>query len=56
VRTEITDLDQLRAESDLRKAVIIGLDLTREDVRVPLDGALLLGCTLSETMQRPRER
>jgi predicted Rossmann-fold nucleotide-binding protein len=55
VRTEITDLDQLRAESDLRKAVIIGLDLTREDVRVPLDGALLLGCALSETMQRRAE-
>ncbi len=52
VRTEITDLDQLRAQPDLRKAVIIGLDLTREDVRVPLDGALLLGCALSETMQR----
>ncbi|MET9228524.1 hypothetical protein [Lentzea sp. NPDC003310] len=55
MRIEITDLDQLRAAPDLRKAVIIGLDLTREDVRVPLDGALLLGCTLSETMQRRAE-
>ncbi|MEU7480007.1 hypothetical protein AB0A63_28735 [Lentzea sp. NPDC042327] len=55
MRTEITDLDHLRAAPDLRKAVIVGLDLTREDVRVPMDGALLLGCTLSETMQRRAE-
>ncbi|GLZ36267.1 hypothetical protein Lesp02_84540 [Lentzea sp. NBRC 105346] len=52
MRTEITTLEHLRTASDLRGAVLIGLDLTGEDVRAPLDGALLLGCTLSETQQR----
>ncbi|SDF61850.1 Predicted Rossmann fold nucleotide-binding protein [Lentzea fradiae] len=55
MRIEITGLDQLREQPDLRNAVIIGLDLTREDVRVPMDGALLLGCTLGESMQRRAE-
>ncbi|MFD9699381.1 LOG family protein [Lentzea sp. NPDC059081] len=55
MRIEITGLDQLRNTPDLRKAVITGLDLTREDVRAPLDGALFLGCTLGESMQRRAE-
>jgi predicted Rossmann-fold nucleotide-binding protein len=52
---EICSLDQLREASDLRGAVLIGLDLTGEDVRVPLDGALLLGCSMNGTTQRRAE-
>jgi len=55
VRTEISDLDQLRATADLRGAVLTGLDLTGEDVRGPLDGALFLGCLLSPALQRRAE-
>jgi predicted Rossmann-fold nucleotide-binding protein len=52
VRTEISDLAQLRATTDLRGAVLIGLDLTDEELRGPLDGALFLGCVLSPAAQR----
>ena len=55
MRTEISDLDQLRATADLRGAVLTGLDLTGEDVRGPLDGALFLGCLLSPALQRRAE-
>jgi predicted Rossmann-fold nucleotide-binding protein len=55
VRTEISDLAQLRATADLRGAVLTGLDLTGEDVRGPLDGALFLGCLLSPALQRRAE-
>ncbi|HEX6341644.1 hypothetical protein [Umezawaea sp.] len=55
MRTEISDLDQLRAATDLRGAVLTGLDLTGEDVRGPLDGALFLGCLLSPALQRRAE-
>ncbi|PRY43367.1 hypothetical protein [Umezawaea tangerina] len=52
MRTEISDLDQLRATADLRGAVLTGLDLTTEDLRGPLDGALFLGCLLSPALAR----
>jgi hypothetical protein len=52
VRTEYTDLDQVRAATELRDAVLVGLDLGEEDLRVPVDGALFLGCTLSPLAQR----
>jgi predicted Rossmann-fold nucleotide-binding protein len=61
VRVEYADLDDLRAHrdrgADLRGAVLVGLDLTEPDddrlLRTPLDGALLLGCTLTpETARR----
>ncbi|CCH35348.1 hypothetical protein ABZ816_12135 [Actinosynnema sp. NPDC047251] len=52
MRTEIRDLDQVHAADDLRGAVLIGLDLTGVDLRVPLDGALFLGCLLSPSGQR----
>lgn len=55
MRTEISSLEQLRDSSDLRDAVLIGLDLTSEDVRQPLDGALLLGCALNATTRRRAE-
>ena len=55
MRTEISDLEQLRATADLRGAVLTGLDLTGEDVRGPLDGALFLGCLLSPALQRRAE-
>jgi predicted Rossmann-fold nucleotide-binding protein len=50
------DLDQLRdhraAGGDLRDAMLVGLDLAdpggEELLRTPLDGALLLGCALTE--------
>ncbi|GAA1280533.1 hypothetical protein [Saccharothrix xinjiangensis] len=52
MRTEFTDLDQVRAADDLRDAVVVGLDLGAEELRVPVDGALFLGCTLSPAAQR----
>lgn len=52
MRTEFTDLDEVRAADDLRHAVLVGLDLSGEDLRVPMDGALFLGCTLSPVAQR----
>ena len=52
MRTEFTDLDQVRAADDLRNAVLVGLDLTDVDLRVPVDGALFLGCALSPVGQR----
>ncbi|HVK24600.1 MAG TPA: hypothetical protein VM677_24840 [Actinokineospora sp.] len=63
MRTEITDLDTLRrhrADSlDLRRVVLTRLDLTaREDdalLRTAMDGALLLGCTLTPEARRRAE-
>jgi predicted Rossmann-fold nucleotide-binding protein len=55
VRTEISDLDHLRATTDLRGAVLTGLDLRGEELRGPLDGALFLGCVLSPALQRKAE-
>ncbi|ONI82444.1 hypothetical protein ALI22I_40900 [Saccharothrix sp. ALI-22-I] len=52
MRTEFTALDQVRAADDLKRAVLVGLDLSEEDLRVPMDGALFLGCTLSPVGQR----
>ena len=61
MRVEYADVDILRTDRetgrDLRGAVLIGLDLTgREEdrlLRTPLDGALLLGCSLTpETARR----
>ncbi|WP_433266146.1 LOG family protein [Actinosynnema sp. CS-041913] len=52
MRTEIRDLEQVRAAEDLRGAVLVGLDLSGEDLRVPLDGALFLGCVLPPSGQR----
>lgn len=52
MRTEFTDPDQVRAAGDLKHAVLVGLDLSDEDLRVPMDGALFLGCTLSPVGQR----
>ncbi|MBW4715808.1 LOG family protein [Saccharothrix obliqua] len=52
MRTEITDPEQFRAATDLRGAVLVGLDLSGEELRVPLDGAVFLGCALSATGQR----
>ncbi|KOX13106.1 hypothetical protein ADK67_44765 [Saccharothrix sp. NRRL B-16348] len=36
----------------MRHAVLVGLDLSEEELRVPMDGALFLGCTLSPLGQR----
>ncbi len=52
MRTEFRELEQVRAAGDLRDAVLIGLDLSGEDLRVPLDRALFLGCVLSPAGQR----
>ncbi len=52
MRTEFTDLDAVRAADDLRDAVVVGLDLGAEELRVPMDGALFLGCALSPGAQR----
>ncbi|XVV03483.1 LOG family protein [Actinosynnema sp. CA-248983] len=52
MRTEITSAAQVRAASDLRGAVLVGLDLGDDDLRVPLDGALFLGCVLSPATRR----
>ncbi|MFD1148967.1 LOG family protein [Saccharothrix hoggarensis] len=52
MRTEYTDPDRVRAADDLRHAVLIGLDLSDVDLRVPMDGALFLGCALSPVAQR----
>ncbi|MEU4444278.1 hypothetical protein AB0K14_18485 [Actinosynnema sp. NPDC050801] len=52
MRTEFTTLDQVRAAGELRHAVLVGLDLSEEELRVPMDGALFLGCTLSPVGQR----
>jgi predicted Rossmann-fold nucleotide-binding protein len=55
MRTEITDPDRARAATDLRRAVLVGLDLGGEELRAPLDGALFLGCVLSPATQRRAE-
>ena len=63
MRTEIGSVAELRAHreagQDLRRAVLVGLDLTDPDddllLRTPLDGALLLGCALTPTSQRRAE-
>jgi predicted Rossmann-fold nucleotide-binding protein len=61
MRKEIVDLAGLRAyrESgkDLRDVVLIGLDLTGDDLllRTALDGAVLLGCELSSRARRQAE-
>ncbi|GAA3889819.1 LOG family protein [Saccharothrix violaceirubra] len=52
MRTEIRTVEGARAAADLRGAVLTGLDLTAVDLRVPLDGALFLGCVLSPATQR----
>ncbi|NUT91516.1 MAG: hypothetical protein HOY78_05740 [Saccharothrix sp.] len=52
MRTEITSVEQVRAAADLRGAVLVGLDLADVDLRVPLDGALFLGCELSPATRR----
>ncbi|WP_367134523.1 LOG family protein [Saccharothrix sp. HUAS TT1] len=52
MRTEYTDIHQVRAATDLRDAVLVGLDLSDEELRVPVDGALFLGCALSPVGQR----
>ncbi|MFI9007049.1 LOG family protein [Actinosynnema sp. NPDC053489] len=52
MRTEYTEPDRVRAAVDLRHAVLVGLDLGEVDLRVPMDGALFLGCTLSPQVQR----
>ncbi|MFT7836251.1 hypothetical protein Q5530_08875 [Saccharothrix sp. BKS2] len=52
MRTEFTTLDEVRAADDLGNAVVVGLDLSAEELRVPVDGALFLGCTLSPVAQR----
>lgn len=63
MRIEIKSLDQLRAHReagrDLRGTLLTGLDLTdRSDdllLRTALDGAVLLGCTLSPGTARRAE-
>ncbi|MBB5954683.1 putative Rossmann-fold nucleotide-binding protein [Saccharothrix tamanrassetensis] len=52
MRTEYKDPEQVRAAAHLRGAVLVGMDLSGEDLRVPLDGALFLGCVLSPSVQR----
>ncbi|WP_026425850.1 LOG family protein [Actinokineospora inagensis] len=60
MRIEITDLPGLREHRanglDLRRAVLIGLDLMDSDVdallRTSLDGALFLGCAVRPKTQR----
>ncbi|RKT57941.1 LOG family protein [Saccharothrix australiensis] len=52
MRTEISDPEQVRHARDLRGAVLVGMDLSGEDLRAPLDGALFLGCVLSPSAQR----
>jgi predicted Rossmann-fold nucleotide-binding protein len=63
VRAEFSDIAALRAHRgagvDLRGAVLTGLDLTDPDddalLRTALDGALLLGCRLTEASARRAE-
>lgn len=63
MRAEFTDVAALRAHraagADLRGAVLTGLDLTGPDddalLRTALDGALLLGCRLTEVSARRAE-
>ncbi len=61
MRREITTLEALAAHreagGDLRSAVLVGLDLTGagELLRTALDGALLLGCELTERVRRQVE-
>ncbi|GGP56799.1 LOG family protein [Saccharothrix coeruleofusca] len=55
MRTQILDVDQAREAGDLRGAVLVGLDLNGVDLRVPLDGALFLGCALSPLTRRRAE-
>ncbi|CAL9670260.1 hypothetical protein SUDANB95_07426 [Actinosynnema sp. ALI-1.44] len=52
MRTAITTAEHAAAATDLRGAVLVGLDLADVDLRVPLDGALFLGCTLSTPTRR----
>ncbi|GAA0227784.1 LOG family protein [Saccharothrix mutabilis subsp. mutabilis] len=52
MRTAITTAEHAAAAADLRGAVLVGLDLADVDLRVPLDGALFLGCTLSAPTRR----
>ncbi|GAA1345564.1 LOG family protein [Saccharothrix algeriensis] len=52
MRTVIRDPDRVRTATDLRGAVLVGLDLGGEDLRVPLDGALFLGCVLEPSARR----
>ncbi|MEU7531362.1 hypothetical protein AB0A74_36910 [Saccharothrix sp. NPDC042600] len=52
MRTAITTAEHAAAATDLRGAVLVGLDLADVDLRVPLDGALFLGCTLSAPTRR----
>ncbi|MFI9813081.1 hypothetical protein [Saccharothrix variisporea] len=51
MRTEITSVEQALT-ADLRGAVLVGLDLSNHDLRTPLDGALFLGCALSQATRR----
>jgi predicted Rossmann-fold nucleotide-binding protein len=55
VRTEVTHPGQAREATDLRRAVLVGLDLGEDDLLVPLDGAMFLGCTLSPATRRRAE-
>lgn len=63
MRAEFTDVAALRAHratgADLRGAVLTGLDLTAPEddalLRTALDGALLLGCRLTEVSARRAE-
>jgi predicted Rossmann-fold nucleotide-binding protein len=63
MRVEISDVAELRAHrergEDLRRALLIGLDLTAPEddrlLRTALDGAVLLGCTLSPATARRAE-
>jgi predicted Rossmann-fold nucleotide-binding protein len=52
---EISDIEAVHAADSLRGAVVVGLDLTEADLRVPLDGALFLGCVLTPAAQRRAE-
>ncbi|MFF5094072.1 MULTISPECIES: hypothetical protein [Actinosynnema] len=55
MRTEIVTVEQARSAQDLRGAVLVNLDLSGEELRVPLDGALFLGCSLSPSARRRAE-
>ncbi|NUT54239.1 MAG: hypothetical protein HOV94_44160 [Saccharothrix sp.] len=52
MRAEYTEVEQVLAAAELRHAVLVGIDLGDVDLRVPMDGALFLGCTLSPVGQR----
>lgn len=63
MRAEFSTVDDLRAHreagGDLRDAVLVRLDLTDPDddalLRTPLDGAILLGCELTERRRQQAE-